>query len=253
MTTPAKQIGKAEARALTDKIRNSVGSLQDLLWEAQERQAWKVLEYKTWGDYTQAEFGMTRQNAYRVIAQGKAERTITKAAGDDVTHALQISQRDAAVINSEPAVAADIQARVKRGEEPKQAVREAVKAADKTKPQSEPAPMKHRAPPIAVDDDSEETEELRHAVEDLTAENAKLKADNGRLSERLALYERDGVAETVKHLEKMAERYKQAEIRESEKMAAWMKSAKWWEKKAKELGYSRNATIDIETGEVTNG
>jgi hypothetical protein len=32
-----------------------------------------------------------------------------------------------------------------------------------------------------------------------------------------------------------------------------MKTAKFWQAEAIKLGYSRNAEIDIETGEVTNG
>lgn len=70
-----------EARALTDQIKGATEALWSLLAEAHDRQAWRALGYDTFKGYVQSEFGMSKQNAYRLLDQARVLDAITEASG----------------------------------------------------------------------------------------------------------------------------------------------------------------------------
>src|SRR5690606_37795285 len=79
-------LGRADARRLTDQIRDRLGRLYDLVAEAYEGRAHIALGYATWEEYTEAEFGMSRSHAYRLIEQARAVRELTEVSptGDKI-------------------------------------------------------------------------------------------------------------------------------------------------------------------------
>lgn len=69
-----------EARALTDQIKGSVERTWGLLIAAYERQAWKALDYTSWGSYVTAEFGIRRSRSYQLIDHSIVVSQIAAAA-----------------------------------------------------------------------------------------------------------------------------------------------------------------------------
>jgi hypothetical protein len=72
---------ESEARALTDSIKESAEQTWALLYEAHERQAWSVLGYSTWASYVEAEFGMSKNYANRLVNQADVIYAIEAATG----------------------------------------------------------------------------------------------------------------------------------------------------------------------------
>src|SRR5690349_8365977 len=64
------QLTDVEARQLTDQIKDTADQLWKLLLRAYEGKAWTALGYQTWEAYTNAEFDMRRDYAYKVLRQG---------------------------------------------------------------------------------------------------------------------------------------------------------------------------------------
>lgn len=127
MTNVVSPCTKAEAKALTDRIRKGVDQLWSLLLEAHERKAWKVLGYATWAEYVTTEFQMQARNSYLLLDQGRAIRAIEEAAGANVQSSAQISAAAARDIKDIlPSVTDEIKARVEAGEEPDEAVTEVI-------------------------------------------------------------------------------------------------------------------------------
>lgn len=126
MTAPVlAAITADEARDLTARINTAAGELWRLLLESYEREAWKALEYRSWREYAAAEFRMSERRAYQLLSQGQ----VTEALETSVCTSVQISEAAARDIKPKlPEVVAEVRERVERGEEPKQAVREAVAA-----------------------------------------------------------------------------------------------------------------------------
>lgn len=116
-------MNKAEAKAITRRIKGAVDDLYILVDQAYQRKAWKVLGYTSWEAYVRAEFDMSRGHSYRLIDYAEVIREIDKAAGENVSHGRQISEREARDIKGNlPAVTAEIKARVADGEEPAKAI-----------------------------------------------------------------------------------------------------------------------------------
>jgi hypothetical protein len=85
---------EAEARRLTDEIRDTGEQLGDLLSEAHDRRAWESLGYVNFAEYALAEFGMGKANAYKILAQETVSRELEEATG--VSRArLPVSARQA--------------------------------------------------------------------------------------------------------------------------------------------------------------
>lgn len=80
-------ISADDAIALTEKIRDKLTGIFDemveveqLLWEAHERKAWRALEYSSWTAYVKAEFAISRQHSYKLLDEGRVFRSLTEAA-----------------------------------------------------------------------------------------------------------------------------------------------------------------------------
>lgn len=174
-----QEITKAQARKLTDRIKAAADELWSLLLEAHEGKAWKALGYKTWEAYIGAEFDMTRRHAYRLLDQGRVVRAIEDAAGENVTHGSQITERIARDIKPVlPEVTQEIRERVERGESPAQATYEVIEAkrverkADKPEPPAKPK-LSVAPDPEPDDDDGPTLDEL---IDELQEENKQLRA-----------------------------------------------------------------------------
>lgn len=276
---------RPEAQAITDRIRKAVDGLWSLLLEAHERKAWKALGYATWEAYIKAEFDMSRQNSYRLLDQARVVREIEEV----VPHAGQITQRDAEAIKADlPAVTTVIKQRVEAGEKPETAVRETIDAAREAKAKAKamreaqqaendrqreehaanlPAFVAEREqakadaiaarkrPPTQADFDAlhAENEELREANAALEADVARLSAENKLYDEMKVQFAQGGFDKVVAGKEEEIRVLQSRLYGESADKASWMKSAKFWQTEAKKLGFSRDAEIDLETGEIVNG
>ena len=65
-----------EAENLTITIRNAANMLWFLILKAYHGKAWKVLGYKSWGDYVTEEFDMSRSRSYQILDQAKVIQAI---------------------------------------------------------------------------------------------------------------------------------------------------------------------------------
>lgn len=96
MTTPGMQIvrhrdlNSQQARALTDRIRSSMGDLMMLVAKAHSGRVWIALGYESWRDYIKGEFEhaplhLPRDERRAVVAllrgQGMSTRAIEPAVG----------------------------------------------------------------------------------------------------------------------------------------------------------------------------
>jgi hypothetical protein len=135
-----------------------------------------------------------------------------------------------------------LDAALEAGEEPTKAkVRQAAEqATGRAKPAARPS-----------DDDSEEVAELRHIIEDLKAENTDLKAQLAELEPMRLEYERGGFAAIVGRMAETIKGLKTRVESESREKVQNLRRANFWQQEAVKRGYSRNAEIDLETGEVT--
>ena len=116
-----------EARTLTDSILSAADRLWNLLLEAHERKAWKSLGYRSWQNYVETEFAMTRQRAYQLLDHGRVIRAIQEAS--EMSNTFDISARDAADLKRElPEITNEIRTRVECGQPPEDAAREVIEA-----------------------------------------------------------------------------------------------------------------------------
>jgi hypothetical protein len=69
------------ARTLTEKIKSAANNFSLLLLEAQERQAWVALGYRTWERYVRQEFGLSRTRSYELLDHGRLIRAIQATTG----------------------------------------------------------------------------------------------------------------------------------------------------------------------------
>ena len=110
-----------------------------------------------------------------------------------------------------------------------------------------------KAAPVDIEALTAELEEVREANAALEADVARLTEENKLYAEMKVQFEQGGFAKVIAGKDKVIEGLETRVYRESADKASWMKLSKFWEAEAKKLGFSRNAEIDIETGEVTNG
>ncbi len=122
--TPLTQ---ADARALTDRIKGTTEQLWQLLLEAHEREAWKVLGYPSWRAYAKRELAISQSHAYRLLDQGRVIRQLEAAANSPVGEIPESVARD---IKPHIAEVADrVREHIADGEPPAAAVQHAVAAA----------------------------------------------------------------------------------------------------------------------------
>jgi hypothetical protein len=146
-TTLTTQMDKADATALTHRLRTAVEGLRDLLVEAHDRKAWKAMGYATWEAYVKGEIGLSRPRSYQILDEVRVIGAVRDATGD-LSNALDISVRDAAAVKDDlPAVTGEIKERIEAGEDPKKAVNEtiATKKAEKEKAKAEKKAAKEKA------------------------------------------------------------------------------------------------------------
>lgn len=271
---PTGTMTKAEARVLTDRIKNAVEDIRKLVAKAHDAKAWKPLGYATWEAYVKTEFGMSRSYAHRLIQQGEVIEAIESAAGN-LSPMGNISEREARELKPVLAdVTAEIKQRVEQGEKPDTAATEAIKSArEKSKAEREATRSKNEAASdetrakysagvqaiMASKDqdeglsDAERIAELEETVASLEKENAALKAENQKFSEMKVEYAKGGFAEVIAGKDEVIRSQKTRIESESQEKVKNLRSAEYWKREAINLGWSNDIVIDIETGEVVNG
>ena len=70
-------LSRAEARSLTDEVKNDAERLWRKLVELYEGGAHEVLGYKSWGAYFKAEFGGSERRGYQLLDAGKLAKELT--------------------------------------------------------------------------------------------------------------------------------------------------------------------------------
>lgn len=283
--TPAA-LSKTEATKLTKKIKEATDHLWYLLIDAHEGKAWRALGYASWEAYVKAEFGMGRSRSYQLLDQGKVVEALRDATGD-LSTSVDISEAAARDLKDDlPAVTGAIKARVDAGEDPKKAVADTVTEARaaKEKAKAEQAAQqaendrqreehaaalpdhikKHeaakaetvaarKAKPVDIEALTAELEELREANAALDADLTKLKADNAKWEAMRVQFDQGGFEKVIAGKDEEIRVLKTRVASESQEKVKNLNSFNWAMKKLTELGFSRNAAIDIETGEVVNG
>ena len=87
--------------------------------------------------------------------------------------------------------------------------------------------------------------ELEAAVESLTTENAKLKAENKAFAEMRAEFEKGGFADVIAGKDEVIRAQATRIEAESQEKVRNLRSADFWRKQAEKLGYSRDIEIDL--------
>ncbi len=73
---PDGPMGPLAAKRITRQIKDNFSACLDLIVEAHDREAWKVLGYKSWGDYTRGEFDFSRSRGYQLLDFARASQTL---------------------------------------------------------------------------------------------------------------------------------------------------------------------------------
>ena len=68
---PPVEMGRIEAEAVTQAIKDNFDSLGAMLIQARDRKAYKALGYRSFEGYCKTEFGKSSSNAYRLIEDAK--------------------------------------------------------------------------------------------------------------------------------------------------------------------------------------
>lgn len=290
-TMPAKTtdlLTKAQAKALTDRIRKHIDAAWADITAAYEGKAWKALGYASWEAYVKAEFDMHRSRSYQLLDQGRVIRAISEATGN-LSTTVDISERQVREIKGDlPEVTAEIKARVERGEDAKKAIAETIadKRAEKERQREERKAQQAEwdrqreeararlnpdiqraeaakarngsvhaavAKPSHVLSLEDRIAELEEANRVLEAENAELKAELKKFSEMKAEWEKGGFEEVVRGKDEVIRAQASRIESESAEKVRNLRSMEWWRQKAFDLGYSNKAVIDLETGELVDG
>lgn len=275
---------RAAAQNLTDRIRSTVENLSGLLAEAHERRAWKALGYRSWEAYVRAEFAMARSRSYQLLDQARVIAAVREAAGR-VSTSVDISEAAARDIRADlPAVATEIRARIEGGELPEAAVATVIsekraeveaRKAEKATTQAVHDDFRAKARaalPEAVQqievvkaeavsrrrkgDDEPGSAEFAELREELVAAKAEItwrRAEIERFADMQVQWQQGGFEAVVAGKDEEIRVLKTRVERESDDKVKWMRTAEFWKKEAIARGYSRNTTIDIETGEIIDG
>jgi hypothetical protein len=182
-----------EAQSISDRIRSTAGELCSLLADAHEGRAWEALGYESWREYVEGEFHLSQSHAYRLLNQDRVIRALQEAVEDAVSpngekfsderqlSLLPAFVTEAAARDIGPVlenVTGEVRERVAAGEDPAEAVREAVQA-HREAVKVTPHVTVSEGPSPAVDDEEEDWGE-----QSLVAE---LEAAQRQIAERDAL------------------------------------------------------------------
>jgi hypothetical protein len=239
----ASFLDRADATALTQRIRTTADGLCDLLLEAHDGKAWKALGYKTWNDYVKAEFDMSRRNSYRLLKQARVGHELETF----VPHAAQITQRDAEAVSDDlPGFKSAVSARVDAGEDPKKAADEtiAAKRAEKESAKAEPKAEKEKARAEKAARQAE-IDRQRQEHRDKLPEAVKANAD--LYGEMKVQWECGGYEKVVADQDEVIRVVESQVYSESADKVSWMRSALWWKEQAIKLGWPMKS-LEIEDG-----
>lgn len=244
--------------------------------------------HKTFDAYCKERWDIGKSHAYRLIEGARTVQAIANAAGAGLSPiGDKISEGVARELKDDPVGAAsEIIDRANKGEAPaevaqdiasrKRTEKERAREANKAKQAEHDASRdQHReslpeqvkasiaAKDAAIDsrkgltsDDDElpnRIEELKAINDSITVENIELKEKIGGLEPMRLEYERGGFAEVIKGMAEQIRVLKTRVADESQEKVANLRAMDFWKKKAIELGYSRNAVIDLETLEEIPG
>jgi hypothetical protein len=95
--------------------------------------------------------------------------------------------------------------------------------------------------------------ELEEAVRVLEAEVEELRAENKLYGDMKVQFTQGGFEKVIAGKDEEIRVLQTQVATESADKVSWMRSARLWERRAKELGWSNRATIDIETSEIVDG
>lgn len=278
-----KSLNRAEATALTERIRKHIDAAWADITRAYEGKAWKVLGYETWEAYVRTEFDMSRRRSYQLLDQGRVIQAIGEASGN-VNHGTPITERQAREIKPDlPAVTAEIKTKIAEGKEPAAAVKEVVenkRAAKDTAKQAQKAQqaeydrqrdeaaaalpdavkqqqaakdaaIKNRKAPVGLTSD-EQIEELQQTVGALEKENAALKAENKIYADMKVQFEQGGFEKVIADKdEQIRVLLSRIESESHEKVANLRRSDYFLKILKDKYNHFADTYIDIETGEVT--
>jgi hypothetical protein len=275
-----KAMNKAEATAITERIRKHIDAAWADITRAYEGKAWKAMGYSSWEAYVKAEFDMGRSRSYQLLDQGRVIQALREATGK-VSTSVDVSEAAARELKPDlPAVTAEIRAKVEAGEDPKKAVDETVAArrAEKERQREErkaqqaefdrqreearaalPDEVKaqqtakqqaieaRQKPQPANDGLSPEDRiaELEDAVRSLEAENARLKAENKKFGEMKAEWEKGGFEAVIAGKDAVIAAQASRIERESQEKVRNLNTSEMWRKRAEEAGWSNDVVIPL--------
>ncbi len=134
-TVVTDPLEEAEARHLTERIKETAGLFGDLLVESQVREAHLALGYATWNEYAESEFTESLRQLYRRMDQARFAHALNEAAGitlestsdPGVTSGQFIDEKTTRRLKpSMPAVLQEVRDAVADGVKPQEAVRRVV-------------------------------------------------------------------------------------------------------------------------------
>lgn len=260
----SKELAPAEAsrlKACERVIERGMGTfveVGDALANIRDQKLYRA-SHKTFDAYCKERWNLGRARAYQLIEGAQTVKTIADAVGADLSTAVdKLPERHVRELKADPiAAASEIKERAAKGEEPAAVVKDIASRAQAGRQDQQFASKPIVAPKIDRssdhDDMSERLEELEAINDDLTAENTKLKAQVAALEPMRLEFERGGFAEVIKGLGEQIRVLKTRVESESKEKVKNLRSAEYWKQKAIEAGYSRNAVIDLETGDIANG
>lgn len=206
-------LSPTEARALTNRIRESAEQLNSLLLEAYEREAWRALGYGSWREYAMEELSISQSRAYQLLDHARVAAALHEAAGGFST---DVEITEAAARDIKPVlelVTDDVRARVAQGEAPGEAVRAAVEERRDAKRPSPAPPATHRpsASPVDASDGPERApDDDPGRAPDLVAELESADREIRRLEALVDSLQKDDLA---RELRAQSAKYAQLEAR----------------------------------------
>lgn len=75
-----------EARIKTEQIKQNLYSTRQLLLEMYEREGWRALEYSSWREYGQEEFGYSETRVYELMDAARVQRNISEISEKENEH-----------------------------------------------------------------------------------------------------------------------------------------------------------------------
>ena len=108
-----------DANKITEAISSTTGALWSLLYTAHSRKAHLALGYKTWNEYIDAEFGISRSAAHALVTQGAVIETLTSVAPEGTK--LHFTQAQARAVKKSLDAVASIAAERTVGKTPEEA------------------------------------------------------------------------------------------------------------------------------------